>query len=184
VVGGGHAGWEARITRGAAGDLHGPVQPLNNRSDRGLGSPQTSRWAGRPQSKTRCMRWDCPSGGVIGRLAECHGPTRKRVFNAAAARRCGPAAPRPTSAKLRPSDAAVLQHPQPCSCATAMVTGPGGGAGGQRPQTTKPATAAELVGRITGRCALLFGSVYAARPDPHHRATFLGGQIWVGQQSH
>lgn len=164
VVGGGHAGCEAAITAARLG-LNTALFSLN--LDRIAWQPCNPAVGG--AAKSQLVHEVDALGGVIGRLADATA-LQKRVLNASR----GPAvwALRAQTDKRQYARQMLqqLQHTPNLSLREAMVTGleldgrPGEG------------------GRITG-VRTYFGSVYAAPAVVLTTGTFLGGQIWVGNQS-
>lgn len=164
VVGGGHAGCEAAITAARLG-LSTALFSLN--LDRIAWQPCNPAVGG--AAKSQLVHEVDALGGVIGRLADATA-LQKRVLNASR----GPAvwALRAQTDKRQYARQMLqlLQHTPNLALREAMVTGlevegvPGEG------------------GRITG-VRTYFGSVYAAPAVVLTTGTFLGGQIWVGNQS-
>lgn len=164
VVGGGHAGCEAAITAARLG-LNTALFSLN--LDRIAWQPCNPAVGG--AAKSQLVHEVDALGGVIGRLADATA-LQKRVLNASR----GPAvwALRAQTDKRQYARQMLqlLQHTPNLALREAMVTGlevegvPGEG------------------GRITG-VRTYFGSVYAAPAVVLTTGTFLGGQIWVGNQS-
>ncbi|MBE9172377.1 tRNA uridine-5-carboxymethylaminomethyl(34) synthesis enzyme MnmG [Cyanobium sp. LEGE 06143] len=164
VVGGGHAGCEAAITAARLG-LNTALFSLN--LDRIAWQPCNPAVGG--AAKSQLVHEVDALGGVIGRLADATA-LQKRVLNASR----GPAvwALRAQTDKRQYARQMLqlLQHTPNLSLREAMVTGleldgrPGEG------------------GRISG-VRTYFGSVYAAPAVVLTTGTFLGGQIWVGNQS-
>ncbi|MFQ6537696.1 MULTISPECIES: tRNA uridine-5-carboxymethylaminomethyl(34) synthesis enzyme MnmG [Aphanothece] len=175
VVGGGHAGCEAAITAARLG-LSTALFTLN--LDRIAWQPCNPAVGG--PAKSQLVHEVDALGGVIGRLADATA-LQKRVLNASR----GPAVwalRAQTDKRLYARQMLqLLQHTPNLALREAMVTGlevegetDGGGAGwepGQGP-----------AGRITG-VRTYFGSLYAARAVILTTGTFLGGRIWVGNQS-
>jgi tRNA uridine 5-carboxymethylaminomethyl modification enzyme len=159
VVGGGHAGCEAAITAARLG-CSTALFSLN--LDRIAWQPCNPAVGG--PAKSQLVHEVDALGGVIGRLADATA-LQKRVLNASR----GPAvwALRAQTDKRQYARQMLqlLQHTPNLALREAMVTG--------------------LVvdeGRITG-VRTYFGSVYAAPAVILTTGTFLGGQIWVGNQS-
>ena len=164
VVGGGHAGCEAAITAARLG-LSTALFALN--LDRIAWQPCNPAVGG--PAKSQLVHEVDALGGVIGRLADAT-TLQKRVLNASR----GPAvwALRAQTDKRQYARQMLqlLQHTPNLALREAMVTGlvvegtPGEG------------------GRVTG-IRTYFGSTYAAGAVILTAGTFLGGQIWVGNQS-
>jgi tRNA uridine 5-carboxymethylaminomethyl modification enzyme len=175
VVGGGHAGCEAAITAARLG-LSTALFTLN--LDRIAWQPCNPAVGG--PAKSQLVHEVDALGGVIGRLADATA-LQKRVLNASR----GPAVwalRAQTDKRLYARQMLqLLQHTPNLALREAMVTGllvegdtDGGGASWDPSQG--PA------GRITG-IRTYFGSTYGAGAVVLTAGTFLGGQIWVGNQS-
>ena len=164
VVGGGHAGCEAALTAARLG-LHTALFSLN--LDRIAWQPCNPAVGG--PAKSQLVHEVDALGGVIGRLADATA-LQKRVLNASR----GPAvwALRAQTDKRQYARQMLqlLQHSPNLALREAMVTG------------LEVDGAADGGGRITG-VRTYFGSVYAAPAVILTTGTFLGGQIWVGNQS-
>jgi tRNA uridine 5-carboxymethylaminomethyl modification enzyme len=164
VVGGGHAGCEAAITAARLG-LNTALFSLN--LDRIAWQPCNPAVGG--PAKSQLVHEVDALGGVIGRLADATA-LQKRVLNASR----GPAvwALRAQTDKRQYARQMLqlLQHSPNLALREAMVTG------------LEVEGAADGGGRITG-VRTYFGSVYAAPAVILTTGTFLGGQIWVGNQS-
>ena len=164
VVGGGHAGCEAAITAARLG-LNTALFSLN--LDRIAWQPCNPAVGG--PAKSQLVHEVDALGGVIGRLADATA-LQKRVLNASR----GPAvwALRAQTDKRQYARQMLqlLQHTPNLALREAMVTG------------LEVEGAADGGGRITG-VRTYFGSVYAAPAVILTTGTFLGGQIWVGNQS-
>ena len=164
VVGGGHAGCEAAITAARLG-LNTALFSLN--LDRIAWQPCNPAVGG--PAKSQLVHEVDALGGVIGRLADATA-LQKRVLNASR----GPAvwALRAQTDKRQYARQMLqlLQHSPNLALREAMVTG------------LEVDSAADGGGRITG-VRTYFGSVYAAPAVILTTGTFLGGQIWVGNQS-
>jgi tRNA uridine 5-carboxymethylaminomethyl modification enzyme len=164
VVGGGHAGCEAAITAARLG-LHTALFSLN--LDRIAWQPCNPAVGG--PAKSQLVHEVDALGGVIGRLADATA-LQKRVLNASR----GPAvwALRAQTDKRQYARQMLqlLQHSPNLALREAMVTG------------LEVEGAADGGSRITG-VRTYFGSVYAAPAVILTTGTFLGGQIWVGNQS-
>jgi tRNA uridine 5-carboxymethylaminomethyl modification enzyme len=164
VVGGGHAGCEAALTCARLG-LQTALFTLN--LDRIAWQPCNPAVGG--PAKSQLVHEVDALGGVIGRLADATA-LQKRVLNASR----GPAvwALRAQTDKRQYARQMLqlLQHTPNLALREAMVTGlevegsPGDDA------------------RITG-VRTYFGSTYSAGAVILTAGTFLGGQIWVGNQS-
>ena len=164
VVGGGHAGCEAAITAARLG-LNTALFSLN--LDRIAWQPCNPAVGG--PAKSQLVHEVDALGGVIGRLADATA-LQKRVLNASR----GPAvwALRAQTDKRQYARQMLqlLQHTPNLALREAMVTGlvvegtPGKDA------------------RISG-ISTYFGSSYGAAAVILTTGTFLGGQIWVGNQS-
>ena len=165
VVGGGHAGCEAALTAARLG-LSTALFTLN--LDRIAWQPCNPAVGG--PAKSQLVHEVDALGGVIGRLADATA-LQKRVLNASR----GPAvwALRAQTDKRQYARQMLqlLQHTPNLALREAMVTGL---------ETAGSAEAGDL--RITG-VRTYFGSVYAAPTVILTTGTFLGGQIWVGNQS-
>ena len=175
VVGGGHAGCEAALTAARLG-IRTALFTLN--LDRIAWQPCNPAVGG--PAKSQLVHEVDALGGVIGRLADATA-LQKRVLNASR----GPAvwALRAQTDKRQYARQMLqlLQHTPQLSLREAMVTGltvdgdpDGGGA------TWHPGQAAAT--HVTG-VRTYFGSTYGARAVILTTGTFLGGQIWVGNQS-
>ncbi|MCX5930709.1 MAG: FAD-dependent oxidoreductase, partial [Cyanobacteria bacterium] len=160
VVGGGHAGCEAALTAARLG-ISTALFSLN--IDRIAWQPCNPAVGG--PAKSQLVHEVDALGGVIGRLADAT-TLQKRVLNASR----GPAvwALRAQTDKRQYARQMLqlLQHTPNLQLREAMVTG----------------LEVEPEGRISG-VRTFFGSVYAASAVILTTGTFLGGQIWVGQQS-
>jgi tRNA uridine 5-carboxymethylaminomethyl modification enzyme len=173
VVGGGHAGCEAALTAARLG-VRTALFSLN--LDRIAWQPCNPAVGG--PAKSQLVHEVDALGGVIGRLADATA-LQKRVLNASR----GPAvwALRAQTDKRQYARQMLqlLQHTPNLALREAMVTGleveldedPRAAAG-----------ASGAIGRITG-VRTYFGSVYAAPAVILTTGTFLGGRIWVGNQS-
>ena len=165
VVGGGHAGCEAALTAARLG-IHTALFSLN--LDRIAWQPCNPAVGG--PAKSQLVHEVDALGGVIGRLADATA-LQKRVLNASR----GPAvwALRAQTDKRQYARQMLqmLQHTPNLALREAMVTGlltTGSAEGGDQ--------------RITG-VRTYFGSVYSAQAVVLTTGTFLGGRIWVGNQS-
>ena len=175
VVGGGHAGCEAAITAARLG-LSTALFSLN--LDRIAWQPCNPAVGG--PAKSQLVHEVDALGGVIGRLADATA-LQKRVLNASR----GPAvwALRAQTDKRQYARQMLqlLQHTPNLALREAMVTGlvvegaPDGGGDGWEPSQ---GPAAHVTGIRT-----YFGSTYAAGAVILTAGTFLGGRIWVGNQS-
>ena len=165
VVGGGHAGCEAALAAARLG-LSTALFSLN--LDRIAWQPCNPAVGG--PAKSQLVHEVDALGGVIGRLADATA-LQKRVLNASR----GPAvwALRAQTDKRQYARQMLqlLQHTPNLALREAMVTGL---------ETAGSAEAGDL--RITG-VRTYFGSAYAAPAVILTTGTFLGGQIWVGNQS-
>ncbi|MBM5792906.1 MAG: tRNA uridine-5-carboxymethylaminomethyl(34) synthesis enzyme MnmG [Cyanobacteria bacterium K_DeepCast_0m_m1_088] len=168
VVGGGHAGCEAALTAARLGCCTA-LFTLN--LDRIAWQPCNPAVGG--PAKSQLVHEVDALGGVIGRLADATA-LQKRVLNASR----GPAvwALRAQTDKRQYARQMLqlLQHTPNLALREAMVTGleVEGAADG----------AADGDPRITG-IRTYFGSTYSASTVILTAGTFLGGQIWVGNQS-
>ncbi|MCP9816089.1 tRNA uridine-5-carboxymethylaminomethyl(34) synthesis enzyme MnmG [Synechococcus sp. GreenBA-s] len=164
VVGGGHAGCEAALTAARLG-LNTALFSLN--LDRIAWQPCNPAVGG--PAKSQLVHEVDALGGVIGRLADATA-LQKRVLNASR----GPAvwALRAQTDKRQYARQMLqlLQHTPNLALREAMVTG------------LEVDSAADGGGRIIG-VRTYFGSTYAAGAVILTTGTFLGGQIWVGNQS-
>ncbi|MFM8966579.1 MAG: FAD-dependent oxidoreductase, partial [Vulcanococcus sp.] len=159
VVGGGHAGCEAALTAARLG-CSTALFSLN--LDRIAWQPCNPAVGG--PAKSQLVHEVDALGGVIGRLADATA-LQKRVLNASR----GPAvwALRAQTDKRQYARQMLqlLQHTPNLALREAMVTG------------------LEVEdGRVQGVCTY-FGSRYGAGAVILTAGTFLGGQIWVGNQS-
>ena len=164
VVGGGHAGCEAAITAARLG-LNTALFSLN--LDRIAWQPCNPAVGG--PAKSQLVHEVDALGGVIGRLADATA-LQKRVLNASR----GPAvwALRAQTDKRQYARQMLqlLQHTPNLALREAMVTGlEVEQSGAHQP-------------RIQG-VSTYFGSWYAAQAVVLTAGTFLGGRIWVGNQS-
>ena len=169
VVGGGHAGCEAAITAARLG-CSTALFSLN--LDRIAWQPCNPAVGG--PAKSQLVHEVDALGGVIGRLADATA-LQKRILNASR----GPAvwALRAQTDKRQYARQMLqlLQHTPNLALREAMVTGlEVEGAPGSDP----PHTGARITGVRT-----YFGSTYSAGAVVLTAGTFLGGQIWVGNQS-
>ncbi|MCP9776626.1 MULTISPECIES: tRNA uridine-5-carboxymethylaminomethyl(34) synthesis enzyme MnmG [unclassified Cyanobium] len=164
VVGGGHAGCEAAITAARLG-LNTALFSLN--LDRIAWQPCNPAVGG--PAKSQLVHEVDALGGVIGRLADATA-LQKRVLNASR----GPAvwALRAQTDKRQYARQMLqlLQHTPNLALREAMVTG-----------LVVAGTPGEDA-RISG-ISTYFGSSYGAAAVILTTGTFLGGQIWVGNQS-
>ena len=165
VVGGGHAGCEAAITAARLG-LSTALFTLN--LDRIAWQPCNPAVGG--PAKSQLVHEVDALGGVIGRLADATA-LQKRVLNASR----GPAvwALRAQTDKRQYARQMLqlLQHTPNLALREAMVTG-----------LEIESDAAESDARVIG-VRTYFGSTYGAGAVILTAGTFLGGQIWVGNQS-
>ena len=164
VVGGGHAGCEAAITAARLG-LNTALFSLN--LDRIAWQPCNPAVGG--PAKSQLVHEVDALGGVIGRLADATA-LQKRVLNASR----GPAvwALRAQTDKRQYARQMLqlLQHTPNLALREAMVTG--------LVVVGTPGEDARISGIRT-----YFGSSYGAAAVILTTGTFLGGQIWVGNQS-
>ena len=164
VVGGGHAGCEAAITAARLG-CSTALFSLN--LDRIAWQPCNPAVGG--PAKSQLVHEVDALGGVIGRLADATA-LQKRVLNASR----GPAvwALRAQTDKRQYARQMLqlLQHTPNLALREAMVTG--------LEVEGKPGEDARIAGVRT-----YFGSIYSAGAVILTAGTFLGGQIWVGNQS-
>ena len=175
VVGGGHAGCEAAVTAARLG-LSTALFTLN--LDRIAWQPCNPAVGG--PAKSQLVHEVDALGGVIGRLADATA-LQKRVLNASR----GPAvwALRAQTDKRQYARQMLqlLQHTPNLALREAMVTGllvegdPAGGGGSWEPGHGPAA-------RVSG-IRTYFGSSYGAGAVILTAGTFLGGRIWVGNQS-
>ena len=175
VVGGGHAGCEAAITAARLG-CSTALFSLN--LDRIAWQPCNPAVGG--PAKSQLVHEVDALGGVIGRLADATA-LQKRILNASR----GPAvwALRAQTDKRQYARQMLqlLQHTPNLALREAMVTGllvEGDPAGGGSAWEPGQGPAARVAGIRT-----YFGSSYAAGAVILTAGTFLGGQIWVGNQS-
>ena len=175
VVGGGHAGCEAALTAARLG-LSTALFSLN--IDRIAWQPCNPAVGG--PAKSQLVHEVDALGGVIGRLADATA-LQKRVLNASR----GPAvwALRAQTDKRQYARQMLqlLQHTPHLALREAMVTGleiEGDRDGGGTTWQPGQGAAARVIGVRT-----YFGSTYAAEAVILTTGTFLGGQIWVGNQS-
>jgi len=164
VVGGGHAGCEAAITAARLG-LNTALFSLN--LDRIAWQPCNPAVGG--PAKSQLVHEVDALGGVIGRLADATA-LQKRILNASR----GPAvwALRAQTDKRQYARQMLqlLQHTPNLALREAMVTG--------LEVEGSPGEDARITGVRT-----YFGSTYSAGAVILTAGTFLGGQIWVGNQS-
>ncbi|WP_398327838.1 tRNA uridine-5-carboxymethylaminomethyl(34) synthesis enzyme MnmG [Vulcanococcus sp.] len=164
VVGGGHAGCEAAITAARLG-CSTALFSLN--LDRIAWQPCNPAVGG--PAKSQLVHEVDALGGVIGRLADATA-LQKRILNASR----GPAvwALRAQTDKRQYARQMLqlLQHTPNLALREAMVTG--------LEVTGTPGENARIAGVST-----YFGSTYSAGAVILTAGTFLGGQIWVGNQS-
>jgi tRNA uridine 5-carboxymethylaminomethyl modification enzyme len=175
VVGGGHAGCEAAVTAARLG-LSTALFTLN--LDRIAWQPCNPAVGG--PAKSQLVHEVDALGGVIGRLADATA-LQKRVLNASR----GPAvwALRAQTDKRQYARQMLqlLQHTPNLALREAMVTGlvvegdPEGGGSAWEPGRGAAA-------RVSG-IRTYFGSSYGAGAVILTAGTFLGGRIWVGNQS-
>jgi tRNA uridine 5-carboxymethylaminomethyl modification enzyme len=175
VVGGGHAGCEAAITAARLG-LSTALFTLN--LDRIAWQPCNPAVGG--PAKSQLVHEVDALGGVIGRLADATA-LQKRVLNASR----GPAVwalRAQTDKRLYARQMLqLLQHTPNLALREAMVTGleiDGDADGGGGTWQPGQGPSARVIGVRT-----YFGSTYAAGAVILTAGTFLGGQIWVGNQS-
>jgi tRNA uridine 5-carboxymethylaminomethyl modification enzyme len=175
VVGGGHAGCEAALTAARLG-LNTALFTLN--LDRIAWQPCNPAVGG--PAKSQLVHEVDALGGVIGRLADATA-LQKRVLNASR----GPAVwalRAQTDKRLYARQMLqLLQHTPNLALREAMVTGllvEGEADGGGSTWEPSQGPAARISGIRT-----YFGSTYAAGAVILTAGTFLGGQIWVGNQS-
>ena len=175
VVGGGHAGCEAALTAARLG-LSTALFTLN--LDRIAWQPCNPAVGG--PAKSQLVHEVDALGGVIGRLADATA-LQKRVLNASR----GPAvwALRAQTDKRQYARQMLqlLQHTPNLALREAMVTGlvvEGDADGGGSAWDPGQGPAARVSGIRT-----YFGSSYGAGAVVLTAGTFLGGQIWVGNQS-
>ena len=165
VVGGGHAGCEAALTAARLG-ISTALFSLN--LDRIAWQPCNPAVGG--PAKSQLVHEVDALGGVIGRLADATA-LQKRVLNASR----GPAvwALRAQTDKRQYARQMLqlLQHTPNLALREAMVTG----------LETSGSTESDDL-RITG-VRTYFGSIYNAQAVVLTTGTFLGGRIWVGNQS-
>ena len=161
VVGGGHAGCEAAVTAARLG-LSTALFTLN--LDRIAWQPCNPAVGG--PAKSQLVHEVDALGGVIGRLADATA-VQKRVLNASR----GPAVwalRAQTDKRLYARQMLqLLQHTPNLALREAMVTG-----------LEVEGDPARIIGVRT-----YFGSTYGAAAVILTTGTFLGGQIWVGNQS-
>ena len=171
VVGGGHAGCEAAITSARLG-LNTALFSLN--IDRIAWQPCNPAVGG--PAKSQLVHEVDALGGVIGRLADATA-LQKRVLNASR----GPAVwalRAQTDKRLYARQMLqLLQNTPNLALREAMVTGLEVDLEGD-PQNSGTFP----IGRVRG-VRTYFGSVYGAGAVILTAGTFLGGQIWVGNQS-
>ena len=165
VVGGGHAGCEAALTAARLG-ISTALFSLN--LDRIAWQPCNPAVGG--PAKSQLVHEVDALGGVIGRLADATA-LQKRVLNASR----GPAvwALRAQTDKRQYARQMLqlLQHTPNLALREAMVTGL---------ETSGSTEGGDL--SITG-VRTYFGSIYNAQAVVLTTGTFLGGRIWVGNQS-
>ncbi|BBL86136.1 glucose-inhibited division protein A (chromatophore) [Paulinella micropora] len=165
VVGGGHAGCEAALAAARLG-ISTALFSLN--LDR-IGWQPCNPAVGGP-AKSQLVHEVDALGGIIGCLADATA-LQKRVLNTSR----GPAvwALRAQTDKRQYSSQMlqILQHTPNLALREAMVTG-------LEIDTNNKAEERHIIGVKT-----YFGSIYKARAVILTTGTFLGGQIWVGNQS-
>lgn len=168
VVGGGHAGCEAAITAARLG-LSTALFSLN--LDRIAWQPCNPAVGG--PAKSQLVHEVDALGGVIGRLADATA-LQKRILNASR----GPAvwALRAQTDKRQYARQMLqlLQHTPNLALREAMVTG--------LEVEGTPGEDGDGGARVTG-VRTYFGSTYSAGAVILTAGTFLGGRIWVGNQS-
>ena len=183
VVGGGHAGCEAALT---AARLGCTTALFSLNLDRIAWQPCNPAVGG--PAKSQLVHEVDALGGVIGRLADATA-LQKRVLNASR----GPAvwALRAQTDKRQYARQMLqlLQHTPNLALREAMVTGlevelegedgPAVAAPGIPPISAR---AGGPIGRVIG-VRTYFGSTYSASAVVLTTGTFLGGRIWVGNQS-
>ncbi len=173
VVGGGHAGCEAAITTARLG-LNTALFTLN--LDRIAWQPCNPAVGG--PAKSQLVHEVDALGGVIGKLAD-KTALQKRVLNASR----GPAVwalRAQTDKRLYSREMLhLLQETPNLALREAMVTGLEIEA---RESTNQSSNAPHSIGKIKG-IKTFFGSIYFAKIVILTTGTFLGGKIWVGNQS-
>ncbi len=175
VVGGGHAGCEAALTTARLG-LSTALFTLN--LDRIAWQPCNPAVGG--PAKSQLVHEVDALGGIIGRIADASA-IQKRILNASR----GPAVwalraqtDKRLYARLMLQE---LEQTDNLTLREAMVTGlelEGDSNGGGPNWTPGQGHAARITGIRT-----FFGSIYRAKAVILTTGTFLGGQIWVGNQS-
>ncbi len=175
VVGGGHAGCEAAITTAKLG-LSTALFTLN--LDRIAWQPCNPAVGG--PAKSQLVHEVDALGGIIGKLADITA-IQKRILNASR----GPAvwALRAQTDKRQYSREMlqILQQTPNLALREAMVTGLELEELNSRKASTNKGND-QRVGTITG-IQTYFGSTYRAKAVILTTGTFLGGKIWVGNQS-
>ncbi len=175
VVGGGHAGCEAALTSARLG-MNTALFTLN--LDRIAWQPCNPAVGG--PAKSQLVHEVDALGGIIGKLADFTA-VQKRILNASR----GPAvrALRAQTDKRLYSNEMIkiLQNTPNLKIREAMVTGLEikhySGSTEKNKSETK-----ERIGYITG-IKTYFGSVFQAKAVVLTTGTFLGGRIWIGNQS-
>ncbi len=175
VVGGGHAGCEAAITTARLG-LSTGLFTLN--LDRIAWQPCNPAVGG--PAKSQLVHEVDAMGGVIGRLAD-ETALQKRILNASR----GPAVwalRAQTDKRLYARKMLqILQQTPNLAIREAMVTGLEVETLNQKNQSFDK-NGLERIGKIKG-IKTYFGSIYEAQAVILTTGTFLGGKIWIGNQS-
>ena len=164
VVGGGHAGCEAAITAARLG-CSTALFSLN--LDRIAWQPCNPAVGG--PAKSQLVHEVDALGGVIGRLADATA-LQKRVLNASRGPAVWALRAQTDKRKYARQMLQLLQHTSNLALREAMVTG--------LEVEGTPGEDARIAGVRT-----YFGSTYSAGAVILTAGTFLGGQIWVGNQS-
>ncbi len=171
VVGGGHAGCEAALTSSKLG-LRTALFTLN--LDRIAWQPCNPAIGG--PAKSQLVHEIDALGGVIGRLADSTA-IQKRILNSSR----GPAvwALRAQTDKRLYAKTMLqfLQSTNNLFLREAMVTGLNIDFKDENTQSNN-----QLIGKVTG-IKTYFGSTYIAKTVILTTGTFLGGKIWIGNQS-
>ena len=175
VVGGGHAGCEAALTSARLG-LSTALFTLN--LDRIAWQPCNPAVGG--PAKSQLVHEIDALGGIIGKLADATA-IQKRILNASR----GPAVwalRAQTDKRLYARKMLkILQQTPNLALREAMVTGLEV-EGINQNHTSCETTIKERIGQIKG-VKTYFGSIYKAQAVILTTGTFLGGKIWVGDQS-
>ncbi|WP_320666747.1 tRNA uridine-5-carboxymethylaminomethyl(34) synthesis enzyme MnmG [Prochlorococcus sp. MIT 1307] len=176
VVGGGHAGCEAALTTARLG-LSTALFTLN--IDRIAWQPCNPAVGG--PAKSQLVHEVDALGGIIGKLADTTA-IQKRILNASR----GPAVwalRAQTDKRLYTQKMLQILHETPnLAIREAMVTGLEVEEEMDKNSKNNSSLIKERIGQIKG-IKTYFGSIYKAKAVILTTGTFLGGKIWVGNQS-